>query len=181
MSGDSRRFYLPTVAGRIRRGADKALSFLRRGVAVIPSHLVTSATYMALAYVLMWLELTQPPTVRFGLRALELIPWQLVVFVFIVCGWVLAQKRDVRVYVACHVPIGLYALLVAYGTLTGGIGSLGWLAFIYLVFGTIQGMQNTINEFERLALEREMIAIREKHTLLEERWTNKHKSLSTDS
>lgn len=140
--------YLPTTIGRVRRGWDSTLSAIRDGVSVIPSHLVSSAFYLVLSHLMIWLALTQPPGVMFGARVLTYVPWGVWVAIFALCGGILAQKRDYRLYIVLHIPAGLYSLVVMYGLMTGQIAVVGWLATAYLIYGTIQGMQNTRNEHE---------------------------------
>lgn len=160
--------YLPTVGGRITRGWDVLLSWIRAGVGLIPAHLVSSAFYMLLAPTLMHLHYTEAGDVVFGARVIEWLPWQAWPTAFFACGWILAQQRDYRVYIACHVPAAVYGLVLVYGILSGGIGQLGWLAVIYLVYGVVQGAQNTLNERMVRELNVRLAEVEMKQTALEE-------------
>jgi len=127
--------YTHSVRGRIARGWDRFLQMVRYLVAGIPPHLISSVFYMFAGGALMYIELTQPADVVFGLRVLPWLPWWVFVFLFFACGWVLAQKRVVEVYLVAHIPAFVYGVILLYGIINGDVGVLASLAAIYLLFG----------------------------------------------
>lgn len=155
---------------RIWRGVPRLLDYAVMLVDKAESHFIFAAFYLVASLLFTILQFTLPPTVTTGLDAIQQvfgIPYWVTVVVFQFCGFLLAQRRNHYVYMACVAPSILYAVGLGYGTWAGVINALGSVATLYVMTLAMLGLKSIRTEFQYAAVRESLNLANERLAKLE--------------
>lgn len=157
-------------AQRVWYGLQRLLVFWWWLIGRIDAHFAMSGLFVFTGFVQLAIALNDGPAR--GMSMLEDaagVSGGALALMFVTLGWLIAYTRSVQLLTLGGFVLFGYAAAIIYGTFTGAISQLGYLAAVYIVFGTFGFLRASYSEtIERAKWQKALAAARARQELSNE-------------
>lgn len=156
---------------RLWLGMQRVLLFWWWLIGRIDAHFAMSGMFVFTGFVQLAIALNEVPAG--GMTVIEDtagVSGAVLALIFVTLGWLIAYTRSVSLLTLGGFVLFGYALAIIYGTFTGQISLLGYLAAVYIVFGTLGFLRASYSDTaERLKYEKALAAVRARQDMTDVR------------